>query len=92
MAWSIELGRAAERELDKLDPQVARRILSFLYERLSQLDDPRSIGEALTGAKLGSFWKYRVGDYRLISSIQDQQLIILIVRVGNRREVYDQDL
>ena len=89
MAWSIEFDRAAERELDKLDPQVARRILNFLYERLAQLDDPRTIGEALTGPKLGSFWKYRVGDYRLISIIEDNRLVILIVKVGNRREVYE---
>lgn len=88
MAWIIELDRNAERELDKLDPQAARRILAFLYERLSNLDDPRSIGEALRGAKLGSFWKYRVGDYRLISSIEDNKLVILIVRIGNRRDVY----
>ena len=88
MAWTIELGRAAERELDKLDPQMARRILTFLYERLAQPDDPRSIGEALTGAKLGNFWKYRVGDYRLISSIEDNRLVVLIVKVGNRRGVY----
>ena len=88
MAWIIELDRAAERELDRLDPQVARRILTFLYERLAQLDDPRSIGEALTGAKLGNFWKYRVGDYRLISSIEDNRLVVVIVKVGNRREVY----
>jgi mRNA interferase RelE/StbE len=88
MAWIIELDRAAERELDKLDPQIARRILTFLYERLAQLNDPRSIGDALTGTKLGNFWKYRVGDYRLISSIEDNRLVILIVKVGNRREVY----
>ena len=88
MAWIIELDRNAERELDKLDPQAARRILAFLYERLSNLDDLRSIGEALRGAKLGSFWKYRVGDYRLISSIEDNKLVILTVRTGNRRDVY----
>lgn len=88
MRWNIELDRAAERELDKLDPQVARRILAFLYDRLAQVEDPRSIGEALTGAKLGSFWKYRVGDYRLISSIEDSRLVILVVRIGNRRDVY----
>lgn len=88
MRWNIELDRAAERELDKLDPQVARRILAFLYDRLAQIEDPRSIGEALTGAKLGSFWKYRVGDYRLISSIEDSRLVILVVRIGNRRDVY----
>ena len=88
MRWNIELDRTAERELDKLDPQVARRILAFLYDRLAQIEDPRSIGEALTGAKLGSFWKYRVGDYRLISSIEDSRLVILVVRIGNRRDVY----
>lgn len=88
MAWSIELDRVAERELDKLDPQIARRILSFLFERVAQLDNPRSIGEALTGARLGSLWKYRVGDYRLISSIEDDRLVILVVKIGNRREVY----
>ena len=88
MAWIIELDRNAECELDKLYPQVARRILAFSYERLSNLDDPRSIGEALRGAKLGSFWKYRVGDYRLISSIEDSKLVILTVRTGNRRDMY----
>ena len=88
MAWSIELDRAAERELDKLDPQTARRILTFMFERIAQLENPRSIGEALTGAKLGSLWKYRVGDYRLISSIEDNRLLVLIVKIGHRREVY----
>lgn len=88
MAWRIELAKAAEHELDGLDPQVARRILSFLSGRLARLDDPRSIGEALKGSKLGTFWKYRVGDYRIISSIEDDALRILVVRVGNRRNVY----
>jgi mRNA interferase RelE/StbE len=88
MAWTIEIDRAAERELDKLDPQVARRILMFLYERVAPLDNPRSIGEALTGAKLGNFWKYRVGDYRLISHLEDKRLVVLVLKIGNRREVY----
>ena len=88
MAWKVELDEAAEHELDKLDPQVARRILSFLFERVAKLDDPRSIGEALKGSKLGAFWKYRVGDYRIVASIEDGALRVLVVRVGNRREVY----
>ena len=88
MAWKIELDPAVERELDKLDPQIARRILKLLFERLAVLDDPRSIGEALKGARLGEFWKYRVGDYRIIANIEDGALTILIVRIGNRREVY----
>lgn len=88
MAWRIEFDRAAERELGKLDPQVAKRILLFLQERVSNLEDPRSIGEALKGSRLGAFWKYRVGDYRIISAIEDGALRILVVKIGNRREVY----
>jgi mRNA interferase RelE/StbE len=88
MAWKVELDPAAERELDKLDPQIARRILKFLHSRIAPLVDPRSVGEALKGSKLGELWKYRVGDYRVIADIQDGRLRILIVRIGNRREVY----
>lgn len=88
MAWKVELDPAAERELDKLDPQIARRILTFLHGRVAVLDDPRSIGEAFKGSKLGEFWKYRVGDYRIISSIENGALRILVVRIGNRREEY----
>ena len=88
MAWKIEIDSAAVRDLDKLDPKITRRILVFLHERVATLEDPRSIGEALKGSKLGEFWKYRVGDYRIISSIEDGVLRILVIKVGNRREVY----
>jgi len=88
MAWKIELDPGAERELSKLDPPVARRILGFLHDRLATLEDPRSIGEALKGSTLGAFWKYRVGDYRIIASIEDNAVCILVVRIGNRRDVY----
>jgi mRNA interferase RelE/StbE len=88
MAWKVEFDSSAVRELGKIDPQIARRILAFLHERIAKLDDPRSVGDALKGSKLGDFWKYRVGDYRIIASIQDNTLSILVVRIGNRREVY----
>lgn len=88
MAWRIEFAPAAVKELEKLDGQVARRILGFLRERVAGQDDPRSVGEALKGSKLGEFWKYRVGDYRIISSIEDGALKVLVLRIGNRREVY----
>jgi mRNA interferase RelE/StbE len=88
MAWRIEFAEAADRELAKLDPQIARRILKVLRERIAPADDPRSFGEALKGSKLGEFWKYRVGDYRLICSIEDQVLRILVLRIGHRKEVY----
>ena len=84
MAWKIELDRAAVRELGKLDQQTARRILAFLHSRVATLDDPRSIGEALKGSKLGEFWKYRIGDYRVIARIEDAALRVLVVRVGSR--------
>jgi len=87
MAWKIDLSSLAQRNLNDLDPQVARRILAFLRDRVAALDNPRSIGEALRG-ELGEFWKYRVGDYRVIASIEDQAVRILVIRIGNRREVY----
>jgi mRNA interferase RelE/StbE len=88
MAWRIEFDPAATKELDKLDREVARRLLRFLADRLAPLDNPRSLGEALKGGKFGELWKYRVGDYRIIADIHDGAVCILVVRVGNRREVY----
>lgn len=88
MAWLIKLDDAAKKDLATLDKQVARRVTAFLRERVAALDDPRSIGEALKGSKLGEFWKYRVSDYRIISSIEDDTLCILVVKIGNRRAVY----
>jgi mRNA interferase RelE/StbE len=87
MAWKIELTPQALRNLDKLDPQIARRILSFLHGRLAVLDNPRILGEALKGSKLGEVWMYRVGDYRIVASLEDQKLTVYILRIGNRREV-----
>lgn len=88
MAWRIELDPAVERELSKLDPPAARRILIFLYERVALLDDPRSIGEALKGSQLNQFWKYCVGNYRIIANIEDSTVRILVVRIGHLREIY----
>ena len=90
MAWRIEIDDKAKKELAGLDKMQAKRITAFLRERVAVLDDPRSIGEALKGSKLGAFWKYRVGDYRIIASIEDSALRILVVRIGNRKEVYRQ--
>jgi mRNA interferase RelE/StbE len=88
MAWKIEVSPAADRELAKLDAQNARRILKFLHERVASLDSPRSIGKALQGSRLGEFWRYRVGEYRLICKIEDNRLIVLVLRVGHRKEIY----
>ena len=90
MAWSIKILEGAEKDLARLDNAVARRVLSFLKERLQPLPDPRSIGETLKGKKFGELWKYRVGDFRIIAKIEDKQLLILVVRVGHRKNVYKQ--
>jgi mRNA interferase RelE/StbE len=88
LVWAVEFDVAAKKELAKLDRQVAQRLLDFLTQRVIGLKDPRSVGQALKGSKLGEFWKYRVGDFRIIANIQDQKMIILVLRVGNRREIY----
>jgi mRNA interferase RelE/StbE len=88
MAWRIEFARSAERELAKLDRETAKRILTFLRDRVSPLEDPRAMGEALKGARLGGFWKYRIGDFRVIAAIEDGALRVLVVKIGNRRDVY----
>jgi len=88
MAWRIDFDPAATKELDKLGQEPARRIIRFLSDRVATLDDPRSIGAALKGSKFGEFWKYRVGDYRVIAAIEDAELRILVVRIGHRRGVY----
>jgi mRNA interferase RelE/StbE len=88
MAWTVELSAEADRQLSKLDTSQAKRILKFLYERVARLDDPRSLGQALHGSQLGEFWKYRVGDYRLICKLEDNRLVVLVLRLGHRREIY----
>jgi mRNA interferase RelE/StbE len=76
------------RGLRKISREEARRIHSYLKNRIEPLDDPRQLGKALRGAKLGNFWRYRVGDYRLICEILDQRLVVLVVVVGHRKDVY----
>lgn len=87
MAWTIEYAETAKGQLRKFDKQMARRIVDFMDERVASLEDPRSTGKALAGP-LGGFWRYRIGDCRVICDIQDGALRVLVVQVGNRREIY----
>ena len=87
MAWSIEYAKTAKDQLRKLDRPVAKRILDFMDERIAVLENPRQTGKALKGP-LGEFWCYRAGDFRIICEIQDSVISILVVQIGNRREVY----
>ena len=88
MVWQIELDDVAKKQLAKLDKPVVKRIIEFLRLRLAQLENPRNLGAALQGAELGNYWKYRIGDYRVIAKINDDKLIILVLKMGNRKEVY----
>jgi len=87
LAWIIEYTDTAKEQLSKLDKPSARRIMDYMEERIAVLDNPRSTGKALTGP-LGGFWRYRVGDYRVICDIQDAAVRVLVVRIGNRKNVY----
>ena len=87
MAWTIDYADTAKGQLHKLDKQMARRIVNFMDERIAGQENPRSTGKALTGP-LGSFWRYRVGDCRVICDIQDSVLRVLVVQIGYRREIY----
>ena len=88
MAWLVKLSKTAEKQLEKLDKPVAQRIYDFLEQRVAALDNPRSIGEALAGSRFGELWKYRQGDYRIVVSIEDDVVQILVIKIGHRREVY----
>ena len=81
MAWTIEPTRRFERELAKLDKPVQRKILSYLENRVAPAVDPRTLGKAL-GYDLTGFWRYRVGDYRILCKIEDDQLVIVAVSVA----------
>lgn len=87
MAWTIEYSERALKSLKKMDRQSARRILDFLEQRIATMDDPRASGKPLKG-DLGVFWRYRVGDYRVLCEIQDDRLVILAALIGHRKEVY----
>ena len=88
MAWTISYTATARKQLKKLDRPVARRLVDFMAARVAADSDPRASGKALTGPVLGSFWRYRVGDYRIICDIQDQALVVLVLEVGNRKDIY----
>lgn len=86
--WQVEFDARAARELRKLDRQHQTRIVRFLRERVAIAEDPRRLGRALKGQSAG-LWRYRVGPFRLVCSIEDDRLVVLVIRIGDRREIYD---
>ena len=87
MAWTIKFDPRAKKDLAKLDNQHAKRILRYLDERIATDEDPRRFGDPLRH-ELAELWRYRVGDYRIVCEIQDQVLVVLVVRIGHRRHAY----
>ena len=88
MVWGIKYTDSARKQLKKLDRQSAIRILDFMDERISKGENPLSPGKILTGPKLGSYWRYRVSNYRIMCDIQDGQLCVLVIEIGDRKEIY----
>ena len=88
MGYEIEFDPDAVKDLKKLNRPIQLRLVGFLKERVAKLENPRDLGDPLAGAKLGNYWKYRVGDWRIICDIQDRRIVVRVLRVGIRREVY----
>ena len=85
--WAVVLDAKVEKELGRLSSVDRQRILRFLHERVATSENPRLLGDALVGP-LSGYWKYRVGDYRVIAHLIDRTVTVYVVRIGNRREVY----
>jgi mRNA interferase RelE/StbE len=88
LPWIIEFDEGVEKTLKKLGPQASRLILDYLRDRIAPAKDPRSSGKPLQGPLKG-LWRYRVGDYRIISRIEDDKFVVLVVAVGHRKNVYE---
>ena len=88
MAWIINYSESALRQLKKLDKAIAVRVVDYMDARVATVEDPRTLGKPLTGPKLGAYWRYRVGDMRIICHIQEGKMCVLVIEIGNRREVY----
>ena len=84
--WTISFSKGAEKQLYKLDKPVQDRILRYLHQRV--IHNARGLGKPLVAEKTG-FWRYRVGDYRVVAELREKELIVEVIRVGHRKEVYD---
>jgi len=88
LTWGIKYTESALRQLKKLDKPIARKVLDFMDGRIAHIENPRSIGKNLVGPKMGSYWRYRIGDVRVICDIEDSELVVLVIELGHRKEIY----
>ncbi len=86
MSYKISIADSAEDDFSRLDKSVQQHIFKYL-KKIEECEDPRTLSEQLQ-ENLSMYWKYRVGDYRLVAEIQDEQFIVLMLVIAHRREVY----
>jgi mRNA interferase RelE/StbE len=89
MPWNVDFTDRARRQLRKLPPDVQSRLLRFLRQRVASSDDPRLLASRLTG-ELSGYWRFRVGDYRLVCRNEEGELTVLVISLGHRKLVYQQ--
>jgi mRNA interferase RelE/StbE len=87
LVWQIEFDSEAEDDLNKIDREIQRRILRYLREKIATEKDPRRFGAPLR-RELSGLWKYRLGDYRIICRIEDKKVIVYVIRIGHRKDIY----
>ena len=87
-AWKIELSTDISKQLRKIDRKNSERIIDYLEQRVAGTNDPRRLGRALKGKEFENLWRYRIGDYRVICDLQDNRLVVLVIEIGHRREIY----
>jgi len=87
LSWTVEFDAKVERELKKLDKNISKKILRYIDERIMQQEDPRVFGKELRGT-LGGLWRYRVENYRIICKLEDDRMLVLVVRIGHRKNIY----
>lgn len=85
--WRLRYSRRADKQLGKLDPGVRRIIIAWLAKHVDGCEDPRAMGRGLTAGMSGK-WRYRIGDYRVLCEIQDEELVVLAIEIGHRRDIY----
>jgi len=87
MSYKVEYLPSVVRALEKMDKYTKRILIEWIEKNLVDCEDPRVHGKALTANRVGQ-WRYRVGDYRIITKIEDNKLVILVIAIGHRRDIY----
>ena len=89
MKYRVEFTKEALKQLKKLDPSIAALIIGWLRKNIDNCDNPRVHGKALSSNHKGQ-WRYRVGDYRILAEIEDDKVLVLVISIGHRSDIYKQ--